>query len=58
LHLILRILVGWCGVSLIVGGLWIVLAASKVRLDRQAVIVAGAFLSIGAALLWAALNLL
>ncbi|HEY3062963.1 MAG TPA: hypothetical protein VGL99_28660 [Chloroflexota bacterium] len=57
LHAVVRILVGWFGVSFIVGGLWIVAATSMRRMTKSDVIVAGVLMLIGAAFVWAALNL-
>ncbi len=58
LRLVVRILVGWSGVSLIVAGLWIVVATARTGLDKQAFIITAALIVLGAGLLWAALALL
>jgi len=56
-ELLVRILVGWCGVSLIVAGLFVGLASRRIRNDRRDLLVAGGFAAAGAALLWTAVDL-
>ena len=50
-----RVLLGWCGVSLVVAGLWVWVATSIRRVDRTGLLVGLALICVGSALLWAAL---
>ena len=55
-HVVGRVFLGWCGVSLIVAGLWIWVATSVRRVDRTGVMVSLALIVVGGALVWGALT--
>jgi hypothetical protein len=54
---IVHILVGWLGLSFIVGGLWIVVAVLTRRAARGGMLSAAVMIVLGGALLWGAFRL-
>jgi hypothetical protein len=50
-----RVIVGWCGVSLLVGGAWVLFVAAIRARDRLAGLGALGLMALGGALLWRAL---
>ena len=57
-YVVARVLLGWFGVSLIAGGLWIATATSVTRrMGASGLIVGGGVSLVGALLVWGALSL-
>jgi Na+/phosphate symporter len=57
LYYVGRVVLGWCGISLIVGGLWIWVATSRRRVDRTSVLIGLALIFVGAQLVRGALTI-